>query len=153
MKFPIASALLLSLSLLSCSKKGSSGPTKTELLTSSTWKFDRVGLDLDKNGSIDADLPPGYVLACDTDNSITFKSDFTGTGDEGATKCDPADPQTEAFTWSFQSNETVINFPSVLIAGISGDVRIKQLTATDLDLLKDVVVSGTTVTVVIELKH
>lgn len=153
MKYPIALVLLLSLTLLSCSKKGSSGPTKTELLTSATWKFDRVGLDLDKNGSIDADLPPGYVQSCDTDNSITFKTDFTGIGDEGATKCDPADPQTDTFTWSFQSNETVINFPSVLIAGISGDVRIKQLTATDLDLLKDVVVSGTTVTVVIELKH
>ncbi len=153
MKYPFAALLLLCLSLLSCSKKDSPGPTKIELLTSATWKFDLTGLDLDKNGTIDADLPPGYVQSCDTDNSITFKSDFTGSGDEGATKCDPADPQTDTFTWSFQSNETVINFPSVLIAGITGDFRIKQLTATDFDLLKDVIVSGTTVTVVIELKH
>ena len=39
------------------------------------------------------------VDACDRDDCTNFNSDGTLTFDEGATKCDPADPQTTTGSW------------------------------------------------------
>lgn len=46
------------------------------------------------------------VEDCSKDDNYTFKADGTGTFDEGATKCDPDDPQSEPATWKFIDNET-----------------------------------------------
>lgn len=137
-----------------CKKNDTAGPTKMELITTSTWKFDKAGLDVNKDGFMDTDLPPGYLVECDKDNVITFKSDGTGTVDEGASKCDPADPQTSPFTWSFKNNETILNFPAAVFNGITGDVTIQKLTTTELDMIKEVNIGApTTVNVIFEMKH
>jgi hypothetical protein len=140
----------------SCQKSSggdSTKKTKTELLTASTWKFDHAGLDLDNNGTIDSPLPGGVLQPCDTDGSLTFKSNGTGTGDEGPTKCNPANPQTASFTWALNSNETVINFSGVLFGGLTGDTKLISVTASQLTLEKDVTSAGITVNVVVVLKH
>ena len=130
------------------------GPTKTELITKAAWKYDTGGVDANKDGFVDTNLPPGYVQACNTDNTLTFNTNNTGVADEGASKCDPADPQTRDFTWTFVNNETHINFPTLVFNGLTGDVTIKTLTDTKLELLKEVNIGApSTVNVIISFKH
>jgi hypothetical protein len=130
------------------------GPSKTELITKAAWKYDTGGVDANKDGFADTALPPGYVLSCNTDNTLTFNTNNTGVVDEGATKCDPADPQTRDFTWTFTNNETRINFPTLVFNGLTGDVTIKTLTDTKLELIKEVNIGApSTVNVIISFKH
>ena len=151
--------LLLPLGFLiaaSCQKDadgGSTKKTKTELLAQGAWKYDRAGLDLDNNGTIDSPLPGGVLQNCDIDGTITFNSNGTGVGDEGPTKCDASDPQTVNFAWSLKNNETVINFSDVLFGGLTGDVKLISVNETKLVLEKDVTNGSITVNVVVELKH
>ena len=119
--------LLGSLSFLSCSKDndddGNTGGNATTLITASTWKYSDAGLDMNNDGMKDAGLPPGVIASCDTDNTITFKSDNTGVLDEGGTKCNTSNPQTVPFTWSLVNNGAGINFSTPLFPGISGDLK------------------------------
>lgn len=153
-------AFLSSLLVLGgCQKDDSSQPdpkTKTELITSSTWKYNDAKVDQDNDGKGDADIPPGFVEACQLDNTLTFSSNGQGTVGEGATKCDPADPDTYPFTWSFASNETVINFSSPVFAGIGGDFKIVSLSETELIISQSVAVLPPpipAVTVIASFKH
>jgi hypothetical protein len=132
---------------------GTTKKTKTELLTQATWRFDRAGLDLDNNGTIDAPLPAGVLQTCDTDGSLTLNSNGTGIGDEGPTKCNGATPQTVNFTWSLKNSETIINFSDQLFGGLTGDVKLINVTETELTLEKDVTNMGLTVNVIVVLKH
>ncbi len=142
-----------------CQKDDSSGSTpktKTELITSSAWKYNDAKIDTDNNGTGDQPIPAGFVEACQLDNTITFTSNGSGSIDEGPTKCDDADPQSLPFTWSFTSNETMINFSSAVFAGIGGDFKIVSLTETELIISQQVSVLPPplpTVTVIASFKH
>lgn len=142
----------------SCQKDGSSSntaKTKTELITSSSWKYNDAKIDTDNNGTGDVSLPAGFIEPCQTDNKITFTSNGAGTVDEGPTKCDAADPQSIPFTWSFTNNETTINFSSALFAGIGGDFKIISLTETDLIISQQVTIppSPIAISIVATFKH
>jgi len=127
---------------------------KTNLLVQQSWKFESAGIDMDKNGSVDAQLPPGTLETCLTDNTITFATNGTGTVAEGATKCDPAVPDNTPFTWSFASNETQINITGSVIAGTDGgQFKIVNLTNTQLSLSKDTTYMGVPVALVANLTH
>lgn len=140
--FPKIYILLLSfLSLAACSKSGST-KSKTELISSATWKFSQAGLDNNGDGTIDVAAPSGLVEACVTDNLVTFKSDKTGVVDEGATKCASTDPQTSAFTWALSADETQITFSGALVAGIGGDAKIIEISDSRFVLSKSIAVSG-----------
>lgn len=103
--FSILLPALVLISLASCKKD--SKKSNMELITQSAWKLQTVGIDGDKNGTVDLE---DAVDACTKDDLTTFATNGTGTVDEGASKCDPADPQTTSFTWSFANNETELNF-------------------------------------------
>jgi hypothetical protein len=144
----------------SCQKDDDGTPapspkTKQELIASSAWKYNDAKIDTDNNGTGDVALPAGVVEACQTDNTILFTTNGAGTIDEGATKCDNADPQSIPFTWSFSSNETVINFSSAIFAGVGGDFKIISLTETELVLSKQLTVPQIPLplTVVASFKH
>ena len=87
--------------------------TKTELLTDGSWKVTaqsiNPGVDLNGDGTLDTDLYAQFVEDCTKDNFSTFKSDGSFVDDEGATKCDPTDPQTTNGTWAFQNSESKIS--------------------------------------------
>jgi hypothetical protein len=144
--------LLLIIAFTAC-KKGGGAKSKTELLSQSSWKFDNAALDIDRNGTPDSPVPPGFLESCDTDNTLTFKSDNTGVVDEGASKCDPAGPQTVPFTWAFKDGEQTITFGNVAFGGLNGDVKVKTLNDTQLELHKDVNVLGSAVNVIVYFKH
>jgi hypothetical protein len=150
----ILSAVLI---LGSCQKDDSADipKTKTELLTSATWKYNDAKIDTDNNGTGDVALPAGAVEACTTDNTIAFTSNGNGTIDEGPTKCDAVDPQTIPFTWNFTTNETAINFSSAVFAGFGGEFKLISLTETELVLSKQLNIPQIPlpVTVVVSFKH
>ncbi len=77
----------------------SNNASKKELLTAKKWKA--TGLTL--GGT---DFWP-QIEDCDKDNINTFKTDGVYIEDEGATKCDPSDPQIiTTSTWVFIENDT-----------------------------------------------
>lgn len=103
--FALILPALVIVSLTSCKKD--SKKSNMELITQSAWKLQTVGVDADKNGTVDLE---DAIDACSKDDLTTFATNGTGVVDEGASKCDPADPQTTTFNWSFASNETELIF-------------------------------------------
>lgn len=131
--------LVISLALFnSCSKDDDSNnttpQTKTQLLTAHSWKLTGSKLNgVDDFSTLDA---------CDLDDIATFLSNGTGNMDEGATKCDPADPQTSPITWSFQSNETILSIDYG--GGLVVDATIVALTSDQMKLTYSLTYLGTT---------
>ena len=137
------SLLLTALSFSSCSKddnddnNNNNASKAAAFITASTWKYSDAGLDTDNNGTKDMNLPPGFTLAsCETDNTITFRSDSTGVIDEGQTKCNTTNPQSVPFTWGLKNNGTQISFSAPLFAGLNGDLKIIEVSATKFTLSK-----------------
>jgi hypothetical protein len=144
MKKPIIVALLLAgFAIASCDKDDDNDTpvTAVDLITSGTWSIDTIGFDADKNGTIDSPVPGGFD-ACDLDNTLTFNKDSaTGVFDEGALKCDPADPQSIDFGYQLKNNDSVINFTGNLPGELKGDVNILTLTNTQFIMSKRVVLT------------
>jgi len=92
-----------------CKKEETTTPpvaqkTKTEIITSGSWKITGITVS-DSSGSLDV-----FALMddCEKDGFMTFKTDGKFITDEGATKCDPDDPQTSEGTWAFSTDEKTI---------------------------------------------
>ncbi len=74
--------------------------SKTDLLTSSAWKPKSFIYD-----PID-DVPVDELEDCLKDDTFKFNAGGTGVINVGTVKCDPAEQQTEQFTWAFAASET-----------------------------------------------
>ncbi len=125
--FFIISFLLLTLSD-ACKKSSNNNntpKTNTQLLCQASWKF--------KSASVGGTDVTSSLQACQKDNIMFFVSNGTGTIDEGLTKCNPGDPQTDPFTWNFINGETGIHASVVLFTGATtNDLTIVLLSETDL---------------------
>lgn len=86
-------------------------PTKTELLTGKNWKMtaftSNPAINWDGSGTMVTDVY-AQMSSCDKDDISVFNVNNTYTDDEGATKCDPADPQTTSGTWVFNPTQTIL---------------------------------------------
>lgn len=129
----------------SCNKEDPPPPTKTELLTKASWKFSVATV-----GGSDVSAA---LQACQRDNIITFASNGSGTNDEGLSKCNPGDPQSNAFTWNFLTNETQLFISSTLFTGGSNTFTIVTLSETELVLSQTITVLGTPQTVTVKFVH
>ena len=139
--------------VFSCQKDKDKGQSKTELLTSATWRYDTVAIDYNKDGKPDMPVPASAIDACNFDNTITFKTDSTGILDEGANKCS-GNAQTTTFKWWFKENETVLYSPDPIFGGLSGDAKITVLTSSKLEVIKEMTVPVLgSVNVVLDMKH
>ena len=119
--------------------------SKTYFLTLNTWKFDNA-----KVGGTDVSA---LIQTCQKDNVLTFSSNGSGTLDEGATKCNSADPQATPFTWSLVANETVLHVSTVIFTGGSTEFTVVALTDSQLVLSQQINLSGTTQTAVVTYIH
>ncbi len=74
---------------------------------------------------------------CDKDDCTRFNADKTLTFDEGATKCDPTDPQTSSGSWSLSSDGTTltINDPT---SGLTLTGKITEISSSKLVLEIDI---------------
>jgi hypothetical protein len=133
---------------IGCSKDDDDNPspkTNTELLTTGTWKFS----DAKVNGASVA----SFIDDCQKDNILTFLAAGTGTAEEGATKCDPGDPNSAPFNWAFQTNETVLFVSTPFFTGGSSTFTIVSLTESQLVLSQSITLSGISQTVEITFIH
>lgn len=126
-------------------------PTRTEMLTSSPWKwvagtvtpaYDIFGDGKPINGDYFTKAPK-----CWQDDIYTFTSANKFTHDEGATKCDPADPQIYSQgTWAFETNEGVIRIKTSSNSSDDSIWQINELTSTSLKVVETYVENGKTYT-------
>lgn len=137
--------LLLCLFVVAACKKSSTAKTNTELLAQTTWKFSAATV----NGS---DVS-SFLQTCQKDNILTFQSNGNGDVDEGATKCNSNDPQSNSFTWNFLSNETMLHVSAILFTGGSSDFSLITLTETQLVVSQDIDVNGSTQNAVVTFTH
>ena len=143
MKKLIIVALFIAGAFIACKKDDDkvTPVTAVDLLASGTWNIDTIGFDADKNGSIDEAVPGGFE-ECELDNTLTFNKDsVSGVYDEGALKCDSADPQTIDFGYELKNGDSVINFTGNLPGELKGDVNILTLTTTQFIMSKRIVVT------------
>jgi hypothetical protein len=137
---PLLSVLLVaSIAFLSsCGEDDPKPKTKTELLSAHVWKMTKMKVTVGTT-SVE-DVPE----ACAADDTETFESDGDYKFDEGATKCDPDDPQSGTGKWAFKSDETKLE-----ISGSDGGVTVSyaftilELTETKLRLKWDFVTDQT----------
>ena len=146
-------SFLLIAAVTSCKKsttdtdKPPAPKTKTILLTQSTWKVQSVALDPNKDGVADTDVT-AFFGGCKLDNVYTFKTDGSGTMDEGAAKCNAGDPQAQPFAWLFKTSETIL---SGNFSFNNGDATIITMSETTLVVAYDD--AGTGNHVLATLKH
>jgi len=140
------SLFALTVILPACGKDDDDPPakTKTELLATGSWKFSTAT-------SMGTDVS-SQIPACIRDNTYTFAAAGTGTLNEGATKCNGADPQTSNFTWNFATNETILHISAMLLPGGSNDFTLVSISETSL-VISQVVNLGIPLTVVVTLIH
>jgi hypothetical protein len=114
MKKLLIMAVVAALFLTNCSKESDPDPvkakTKTELLTASPWKATSITISpgIDFGGGVLITDFFAQMESCEKDDLTKYDANKTGVYDDGATKCDPKDPQTNTFTWSFDLSETKI---------------------------------------------
>ena len=109
---------VVAVSISSCKKSDDTTPAKTvgEYLTAGYWKTTAQTIDpgINVNGTVVTDFWQ-QTPACSKDDLRKFNSDGKITDDEGATKCDPNDPQTtNDGTWvlSSDSKSITISYPN-----------------------------------------
>lgn len=116
-----AALLLLLAATMSFTACKKDEKTKTELLTSTTCWSPSKSETLDPSTG---NWVEDAIDNCSKDDCTTFKSDGTLTFDEGATKCDPTDPQTSSGNWSLSADEKSLILTE---AGITFSFTIVEL--------------------------
>jgi len=111
--------------------------TKTQLITESAWKFG--------SATVSGSDASGYLQACQKDNVYTFVAAGTGVINEGPTKCDPNDPQSNPFTWNFTNSEATLNISTILFTGGNNDFTLMTLSDSELVLSQNYPPYGTIV--------
>ncbi|HEX5652930.1 MAG TPA: lipocalin family protein [Chitinophagaceae bacterium] len=118
----------------SCKKDNKEdSPPRSALLTTGTWKITAFLTDDDGNGSFEYDLY-AVLPACWKDNYFTFKVGGVLEMNEGATKCDPLDSQTENSTWALLENDSKLSLdgdPFVIETLTNTTLRIRDVDPID----------------------
>lgn len=125
--------------------KKDSDPSKTELLTNRNWVLTALTVDPSiplASGGTTTNLY-NQLKSCAKDNITIFKADKSITFDEGGTKCEVSDPQTQSGTWTFNTTETVISYTA---NGVTRSETIKSLTSNKLTTTYQDVLEGVTYT-------
>jgi hypothetical protein len=152
-----AAIIILSVAVLAACKKDDNkndSKTKTQLLTSGSWKqtsiFFTPAIDWNQDGQTENEVLDLYS-PCDRDDLMTFKTDGTVVHDEGASKCDPSDPQiVETTKWKFTDNETKI---AIGDPGSADTAQVLELSATVLKVKVVLVQEDVTYTQTLTFGH
>jgi Lipocalin-like domain len=104
-------ALLCSAFLFSACKKDE----KDHLTSTGCWKQVKSESKDLTTGAWTEDV----IDACDKDDCLSFSDDGKTTFDEGATKCDPDDPQTSSGTWSLSDDKKTLTVVDPVIGGFA----------------------------------
>lgn len=117
----------------------------TELLTGNDWRIKSWTVSPALLGV--TDLYATYYDDCDKDDFTSFESNGVAIFDEGATKCNAADPQTTTGAWSLNDAETEFTLTE---DGVTDTWTIKELTESTFKLentfQEDILGTGTLTT-------
>jgi len=142
-KWIIFTSLPVCLSLAACHRHSASG-RDLEMLTEAPWKYEKAGFDSDEDGFFDALNP--QIAGCEKDNTIVFRTDGTGSLEEGAIKCVVSGPDNLPFMWSFQDNDSTIYFQDQYY-------KVRSLTKDRLEIYADQSLGGVNTRYTIVLRH
>ena len=143
--YALSGLMLLVLMSGNCNKTDTPAPTKTDLLTRAAWKF--------SNAKVGGSDVSAFLQTCQKDNILTFVAAGTGTLDEGPSKCNMSDPQTNPFTWNFQSAETILFISTTLFTGGNSSFTLVTLSDTQLVVSQVITVGGMPQTAVVTFIH
>lgn len=134
-------ALLVSLITFSTSCKKSNDTTAdaVSMLMNKNWKLTAGTVSPAFMGHTDFFT---LLSACDHDNLMKFMANNVLVYDQGATRCDPLDPQSESGTWSYEATENKI----IMAMPDTTNFNILELTNTTLRGTNTQVIGGTTYT-------
>ncbi len=133
----------------SCKKDTvSATPTKTELLTNKNWIATAVTVSpaLPIGGTLITDYY-SQLPSCSKDDFIRFETPSTYKEDEGAVKCNNADPQTVIGTWTFNGDQSVVTTSTA--TGGTQSYNIVEITDSSLKYSVAVVSNGVTYTLTV----
>ncbi|HMQ47648.1 MAG TPA: DUF5004 domain-containing protein [Saprospiraceae bacterium] len=143
MKALIGPMTLICLLLVNSCKKEKDTLDKTQLLTNGSWKLTTMTVEpaIDWFGTpvtnVYLQLP-----TCVKDDLTIFKSNGIINYDEGASKCNPNDPQTTTGTWTFNTDQTILSITTNGSSTESWD--ISELTDTRFEAEYPVIEEGVT---------
>ena len=136
LKFGLLAVVAGSLLFSACKKDDKSA---AEILQSGSWKLSKDEEKL----STETAWTVNTIEACSADDFTTYTSATAYTYDEGATKCDPADPQTSAgsytisadgktmsvdgLTFTSEVSESKVVLTALNILGFGQDIRITMV--------------------------
>ena len=111
-----------------CKKNNETSPeaSRTELLTAKSWRLAAATITAGTSKTDEF----AASQACERDNFLKFNTNKSVVVDEGATRCDPSDAQTQTSTWDFNNDQTKLTIP--VYAGLSIAADIVELSATTL---------------------
>ncbi|OGX91494.1 lipocalin family protein [Hymenobacter coccineus] len=123
-------ALVAVSAIVACSKKGDDPQplTPTQLLTAQKWRVSSATIAGPGQPTIDL---TALSAPCKLDDYVQFADPSTYVVDEGATKCDSRDAQTQLGTWAFANNDTQL---SISYTGDNYTATVNELTASSLKL-------------------
>jgi hypothetical protein len=105
-------SLVLITTLISCQKENEP-ESKTSILTEKAWKFVKIESKTNNGPWFDE---VQLMQSCEKDNEVLFKANHSYLLSEGATKCNPLDPDIlDEARWSFLENETKIDMDGAIL--------------------------------------
>jgi hypothetical protein len=128
-----------------CTKEASeTKPTTEELISAITWKFSKAtasGTDISS-----------LIQACFKDNTLRFTKaspQNTGLLNEGATKCNAADPQERGFTWVYDASFQKLTVTGTggaitILPGGSNEFTLVRVSSTEMVISQNVAFAGST---------
>lgn len=140
MQKPIIYLLGLILFLGACKNNDDDSTPKTTLLTNGKWKIvtSKATISLATGGTTEFDLL-AFLSTCEKDGHFVFQSAGVLIADEGALRCDPADPQQTTGAWELTQNETHLKVSST---DLEFEAEIAELTASKLVVKYDTDING-----------
>jgi hypothetical protein len=136
----ISLLLLVAVTLGACKKDSENTPTtsKTDLLAAKSWRISTQTSSFSSsninNGTPVTTDEYAASSACERDNFIKFNTNKTLVVDEGASRCDTSDPQTQNGTWDFNSDQTKLTMIDPSQGSVPIQFDIVELSASKLQL-------------------
>ncbi|GAB2947118.1 hypothetical protein GCM10027048_10170 [Hymenobacter coalescens] len=128
-----------------CKKDEEKPKTKTELLTAKSWRVTAARETVTTGGQTTSSDEYATFGACEKDDFVKFLADKKVEFNEGATKCNTADPQTETGAWDFNSDQTKLTLTDPDL-GLSLVYDIVELNASTLKVKYSVSAQGSSYT-------
>jgi len=131
-----------------CKKDSEPAPTptaatKADVLVAKNWRLSAqtTTYSIANTPSVSQDEYATYS-SCERDNFLKFNANKTLLVDEGATKCDQSDPQTQNGSWDFNSDYSKLTLMDPSQGSVAIPFDVVELTATTMHL-RYTIVTGT----------